>query len=70
MPETQTVTGTSFASFQDAVLQAFEQVPGNPAMEGVAQATVQRLWVEKGGFVGQVQFHAELVFDVLLEAGQ
>ena len=54
------VVGSSFESSSDAARSAFEQVPGDPDREGVATAEVARLWLTKGGFVGRVEFHAEL----------
>jgi hypothetical protein len=61
MSELATATGTSFDSFAQAAASAFEQIPGDPNREGAASAVVSRLWMSKGGFVGRVQYHAELV---------
>jgi hypothetical protein len=59
MPD-EPVVGTSFTSFADAATIAFDQIPGDPDREGSAAATVSRLWLTKGGFVGRVQYHVEL----------
>ena len=61
MSSDETVVGNSFDSFADAASSAFSQVPGDPNREGAAAATVARLWMSKGGIVGRVQFHAELI---------
>jgi hypothetical protein len=61
MPESTRVTGSSFESFAEAAATAFEQVPGDPAREGVAAAYVTALWMTKGGIVGRPQYNAELV---------
>ena len=60
MPD-EPIVGTSFTSFADAAKNAFDQVPGDPDREGVAAADVRRLWLTKGGFVGRVQYHVELI---------
>jgi hypothetical protein len=60
VPEETTLTGSSFESFEDAATQAFASVQGDPNREGLAFATVRRLWLEKGGIVGRIQFHVDL----------
>lgn len=52
--------GASLSSFEEATLNAFESVPGDPSKEGLAAAEVARLWVSKGGVVGTPQFHVEI----------
>jgi hypothetical protein len=54
------VTATSLRSFDDAVRQAFAQVPGAPEREGYAICDVTRMWVTKGGVVQLPQFHVEI----------
>ena len=54
------VTGTSLESFAKAADEAFAQIPGDPKREGAAAARVTELWMTKGGFVGQTQYHAAL----------
>jgi hypothetical protein len=61
MPDEVRVTGSSLESFEDAVASAFSDVPGDPEREGLASADVVRAWVSKGGFVGQTEYHVELV---------
>ena len=61
MSEQSKITGSSFESFADAAAKAFAQVPGNQKREGAATAIVSRMWMTKGGVVGRVQYHAELV---------
>lgn len=61
MPEQLRSTGTSFESFEEAVNNAFAEIPGDPAREGLAEADVARSWVTKGGVVGRTQYHVELV---------
>jgi hypothetical protein len=61
MTDFLSTVGTSFDSFADAAASAFEQIPGDPTAEGLASAIVTRLWMSKGGVVGRVQYHAELV---------
>jgi hypothetical protein len=56
-----TAVGTSFDSFAEAAASAFEKIPGDPTVEGLATAIVTRLWMSKGGVVGRVQYHVELV---------
>ena len=60
MTEEGTLTGSSLKSFEDAAAQAFAGVPGDPNREGLAFATVRRMWLEKGGIVGRIQYHVEL----------
>lgn len=59
MPD-EPIVGTSFTSFADAAKSAFDEIPGDPNREGAAAASVERLWMTKGGFVGQVQYHVEI----------
>jgi hypothetical protein len=54
-------TGTSLESFEEAVANAFAEIPGDPGQEGLAEAQVARSWVTKGGVVGRTQYHVELV---------
>lgn len=61
MAEQVRAVGMSLDSFQDALDNAFEEIPGDPAREGVAEAEVTRTWVTKGGIVGRTQYHVELV---------
>ena len=61
MARAETVVGASFDSFAEAASSAFDAMPGDPDREGAAAAEVSRLWMTKGGVVGRVQFHAELV---------
>jgi flavin-binding protein dodecin len=58
MPET--LVGTSFESFSDAAASAFKEMKGNQGKEGLASATVVRMWLEKGGFVGRTQYKVEI----------
>jgi flavin-binding protein dodecin len=58
--EEKRVTGTSFESFADAARKAFDQIEGDPEREGLAEAEVTGLWLEKGGVVGGVQYRVEL----------
>ena len=53
------VTGTSLESFEGAVDNAFEQIPGE-GPEGMASADIIRAWVSKGGVVGKTQYHVVL----------
>jgi hypothetical protein len=56
--------GSSFNSFEDAVLQAIAS--GSPTTDGAPQQfNVLHLSVDVGGFIGRPQFIA----DVALEAG-
>ena len=60
MNEENTLAGSSLESVEDAAAQAFAGVEGDPNKEGLAFATVRRMRLEKGGFVGQIQYHVEL----------
>jgi hypothetical protein len=54
------VSGSSLDSFEEAAKNAFEEFEGDPNREGMAAARVVTLWLEKGGFVGRIQYHVEL----------
>lgn len=60
MTDQTTVTGTSLESFAAAAAVAFDQVPGDPNREGMAEADVTKAWMSKGGFVGSTEYHVEL----------
>lgn len=68
MAKEQGHVGTSFESFAAAAAAAFDTVPGDPKREGAASAEVARMWVSKGGFVGRVQYHVELLVRPVSEA--
>jgi hypothetical protein len=59
-PDKGRVIGTSLESFTEATAMAFSQIKGDPGREGAAAASVLRMWVTKGGFVGRNQYHVEL----------
>jgi hypothetical protein len=61
MASGEKAVGTSFDSFDEAARSAFDAIAGAPHREGLGAAEVSRLWLTKGGVVGRVQFHAELV---------
>ena len=50
--------GTSLKSFSEAAAEAFKTVP-LPGTKPV-QATIKRMWLEKGGVVGHTQFKVEI----------
>jgi len=60
MSQEQRYTGTSFESFAEAAANALHDIPGDPGNEPVS-ATVTRLWLERGGFVGRTQYRVEIV---------
>lgn len=55
------VEASSQISFEDAINEAFAQIPGDPKREGLASAEVARLSLSKGGIVGVTQYHVLLV---------
>jgi len=61
MDDEQRVEATSLISFEDAIKQAFAQIPGDPEKGGIASAEVARFSLSKGGFVGVTQYHVVLV---------
>jgi flavin-binding protein dodecin len=60
MTELERFIGTSLESFEEAAVNAFAEFEGDPSREGLAAAKVHMMWVEKGGFVGRIQYHVEL----------
>jgi hypothetical protein len=69
MSEEQRVEATSLISFEDAINEAFAQVPGDPDSEGLASAEVASLSLSKGGFVGRTQYHVALVVTSSVQLG-
>jgi hypothetical protein len=61
MSKEQRVEASSLISFEDAINEAFAQIPGDPEREGLASAEVARLSLSKGGVVGVTQYHVLLV---------
>ena len=59
--EEHRVEATSLVSFEDAINQAFDQVPGDSNGEGLASAEVAHMSLSKGGVVGRTQYHVVLV---------
>ena len=59
-------TGTSLTSFQEAAEIAFDQVPGDPDLEGMASAEIVRAWMSKGG-ITPPQFHVDISWPVKKE---
>ncbi len=55
--------GSSLESFEEAALNAFGDIPGDPDRRGLVSASVARMWLTKGGVVGVPQFHVELQAD-------
>ena len=60
MPNDAQIIGTSLESFAAAAEAAFADIPGDPDKEGLASASVARMWLTKGGAVGRTQYHVEL----------
>ena len=60
MPEDQShrVSGMSFKSFEEAAADALGKLPPGP--EGLVRGKVISWWVEKGGFVGTIQYNVDL----------
>ena len=52
---------TSTKQAEDAIKEAFAQIPGDPEKEGLASAEVARLSLSRGGVVGVTQYHVLLV---------
>ena len=70
MNEQQRVEATSFVSFEEAINDAFAQVPGDPDREGLASAEVASLSLSKGGFVDRTQYHVALVVTSNVQLGR
>jgi len=58
MAEAGEVTGSSLESFARAADEAFAEIPQQSNREVAARVT--KLWMTKGGFVHQTQYHVAL----------